>query len=739
MYRSLTVEYNRLTIHIDDIYDILHSMSVLEGKYHIDDRYNSKMYNSMIHKCNDILKDMSDMYGKVYHMYMDKRCTMDSSRYIDKVYNIIHSTHTNDTSYFTSMCDDIYRRISYINQQLDIKNKLNDHLVYLSHQLTCIDIFYTHIYHHTHQYVQYRTHHTYKSCIVYMCIVLYTRDVNRLHKIIYRQSRGKMLYNTYSIDNDRSVIIILSASYLSMDIVLDKIDSMIDTIDGCMRISIEIDNNKRDKIVDIDNRKREYTHMISNIDTILHDCVYDMMDYRHYDGISLYDHYILYINRMKNIYTTMNTIERRDTLYIIYYWCTPDDNNQLRNALSDMSVDIHTIHDHHKTPPTLFMNNALLYPYQQMIDIYGICRYKELNPAVYSVASFPFLFSVMYGDIGHGIILLIISLCMMYEGNRYRYMVLMISIFSIYSGIIYNEYLGVSLSTQSTCYKRVDHDTYDRIDGCMQYVGIDSIWSRSRNHISYLNSYKMKLSIIIGVCHMMLGIVLKAYNYIYDDNIKDILLEVLPQLLLLSSTFGYMCILIVYKWLFDNSINILSIMINMIYTSGDYVYVYRYQYHIECILMYVSIVCVVMMMVIKPIYTIYNDDSDHTYDMVVHQIIDTIEYILGIVSNTASYLRLWALSLSHNQLSIVFYSILSSSYDMHDSVYYITVSISIRFILYMIINICILIIMSSMECVLHTVRLHWIEFMNKFFKGDGYTFIEYNIYSHIHTYIDTIN
>jgi V-type H+-transporting ATPase subunit a len=99
--------------------------------------------------------------------------------------------------------------------------------------------------------------------------------------------------------------------------------------------------------------------------------------------------------------------------------------------------------------------------------------------------------------------------------------------------------------------------------------------------------------------------------------------------------------------------------------------------------------------------------------------IHTIEFVLGTVSNTASYLRLWALSLAHAELSAVFWDKMIMQYGLEGDGAYWPV---IGFAVWALATFAVLLCMDSLECFLHALRLHWVEFQNKFFRADGYAF-----------------
>merc|ERR1712125_85920 len=113
-------------------------------------------------------------------------------------------------------------------------------------------------------------------------------------------------------------------------------------------------------------------------------------------------------------------------------------------------------------------------------------------------------------------------------------------------------------------------------------------------------------------------------------------------------------------------------------------------------------------------------------EVFIHQIIETIEYVLGTVSHTASYLRIWALSLAHQQLPLVFFQktlsmVLAATGPFNGVILYI------MFAAWFGVTLAVLLGMDVLECFLHTLRLHWVEFQSEFYKADGYEFEPFSI------------
>merc|ERR1719265_101064 len=162
-------------------------------------------------------------------------------------------------------------------------------------------------------------------------------------------------------------------------------------------------------------------------------------------------------------------------------------------------------------------------------------------------------------------------------------------------------------------------------------------------------------------------------------------------------------------------------------------------------LMMFTVAAVPLMLIPKPIILFLNrpkkqegaveeaEDDGHGHggefkldEIVIHQIIETIEYVLGTVSHTASYLRLWALSLAHQQLSLVFFQKtilggLSMDFPMNGIFLYFMYGAWFG------ITCGVLLGMDVLECFLHDLRLHWVEFQSKFYNvgGDGHLFSPY--------------
>jgi V-type H+-transporting ATPase subunit a len=151
-------------------------------------------------------------------------------------------------------------------------------------------------------------------------------------------------------------------------------------------------------------------------------------------------------------------------------------------------------------------------------DTYGIPTYKEINPSIFSCVTFPFLFGMMFGDMGHGGLLFIFASFLVLaepwlrggamKGALFlRYILLLMGFFAFFCGFMYNDFISIPIHFWESCY---DFETGHKRPGneeCIYPAGVDPIWRQSHQEISFNNSMKMKMAVIYGVAHMTLAII----------------------------------------------------------------------------------------------------------------------------------------------------------------------------------------------------------------------------------------
>ena len=244
--------------------------------------------------------------------------------------------------------------------------------------------------------------------------------------------------------------------------------------------------------------------------------------------------WMIIIKKEKAVYQTLNLFSydhARKTL-IAEAWCPTNSLQLIKSTLHDVNdragLSVPSIINEirtTKTPPTYVKTNKFTLGFQTIIDAYGTAKYTEINPGLPTIVTFPFLFAVMFGDLGHGFLMTLAASAMIYFEKPLlrrkndelfsmaffgRYIMLMMGLFSMYTGFIYNDAFSKALSIWPSMWEwpqdfkagQTVSATYKK--GYRYPMGMDWGWHDCENDLLFSNSYKMKLSIILGWAHVSL-------------------------------------------------------------------------------------------------------------------------------------------------------------------------------------------------------------------------------------------
>lgn len=354
--------------------------------------------------------------------------------------------------------------------------------------------------------------------------------------------------------------------------------------------------------------------------------------------------WMIVIKKEKAVYSALNMCsydQARKTL-IAEAWCPTNSLATARATLQDVNdragLSVPTIVNQiktNKTPPTYYKTNKFTEGFQTIIDSYGTGKYQEVNPGLYTIVTFPFLFAVMFGDFGHGTLMTLAACAMIYWEKPLsrskqdelfamafygRYIMLMFGVFSMYTGVVYNDVFSKAFSPFDSEW-HYPRDAGESIKGQLKDnyrypFGLDWAWHGTENELLMSNSFKMKLAILLGWAHMTYALMFQLVNARHFKSRVDIWGNFVPGLIFFQSIFGYLVFCIVYKWCVDwhavgkSPPGLLNMLIYMFLQPGTVdEELYSGQAVVQVILLLLAVANVPILLLLKPLWLRYQHNK----------------------------------------------------------------------------------------------------------------------------------
>jgi len=336
--------------------------------------------------------------------------------------------------------------------------------------------------------------------------------------------------------------------------------------------------------------------------------------------------------------------------------------------------------DSYDDVPVVMKNPIFSKPFEPLTRTFGVPRYDEIDPTTIMAISFPIIYGLMFGDIGHGFMILLVGIFMikfLSKNNKdikaLGIILVYCAILSIIFGFAYGDLFG-------------SHELFH--DYITEPFGIKDLW------INPLHDSQEFLvaAFIVGFIHMSIGIMLRFINYIINKKFFHAIAGPFIQ-----------------QWLFAGGVFlIMKKGPNFMLWSDDPLLVF--------ITIVLPLIGILFSDVIKHIPE--GIKVRELFRLINATLLELYEIPVALLANTISYARIFALALVHAGLFIALFEISNIFTSMGSFG-------DIIKILVIIIGTIVLVCLEGCIVFLHTLRLHYYEWFTKFYQADG---IEYNPY-----------
>ncbi|MGB5912981.1 MAG: V-type ATPase 116kDa subunit family protein [Promethearchaeia archaeon] len=341
--------------------------------------------------------------------------------------------------------------------------------------------------------------------------------------------------------------------------------------------------------------------------------------------------------------------------------------------------------DLRSSTPTIMRNKWFIRPFETLTKMYGTPAYSEVDPTPFLAITFPLLFGLMFGDIGHGLVLMIAGILggLMFRKRRsvrnFSWIIFYCGIGAVLGGFLYGEFFGseemLGIHLQP-------------IPFIVPLLGSVNLYDPINNVMAVF-----MFTLFVGVIHIDLGWVIEFINYWKQSK----------KYLSLTDSFVKICLI-----------------------TGGAILIFQYGINLDVWLsspypILLVIVPGLLLIILRPLGASLGISylKKESYGTLIGEgSLETFETALSVLSNVASYIRLLALALAHIALMI-------SIQAMIGLIEGEGIIEEILRVVGLIFGNLVVILLEGILVFINTIRLHFYEFFFKFYKGTGKDFFSF--------------